>query len=68
MEDAWEKRFARNRRLGQNASEQVADGDTILTHCWAEASLIETLGATLRAGKRVKVVCTETRPYLQGSR
>lgn len=68
MEDAWEKRFARNRRLGQNASELVEDGDTILTHCWAEASLIETLAATLRAGKRVKVVCTETRPYLQGSR
>ncbi len=68
MEDAWENRFARNRRLGQNASELVEDGDTILTHCWAEASLIETLAATLRAGKRVKVVCTETRPYLQGSR
>lgn len=68
MEDAWEKRFARNRRLGQNAAELVEDGDTILTHCWAEASLIETLAATLRAGKRVKVVCTETRPYLQGAR
>ncbi|QCI67501.1 s-methyl-5-thioribose-1-phosphate isomerase [Phreatobacter stygius] len=68
MEEAWEKRYAGNRRLGRNAAELVADGDTILTHCWAEASLIETLAATLRAGKRVKVVCTETRPYLQGSR
>jgi methylthioribose-1-phosphate isomerase len=68
MHAVWERNRGRSRRLGENAATQVEDGATILTHCWAEATIIETLAAVLRAGKRVKVVCTETRPYLQGSR
>jgi methylthioribose-1-phosphate isomerase len=68
MRDAWAERRARSRRLGEFAATLVEEGDTILTHCWAETSLIDTLAAALRLGKRIRVVCTETRPYLQGSR
>lgn len=64
----WEWKHANGRRLGEHAATTVENGDTILTHCWAEATLIETLAAVLRAGKHVEVICTETRPYLQGSR
>jgi methylthioribose-1-phosphate isomerase len=68
MHAVWEQKHAGNRDLGEHAASTVEDGDTILTHCWAEATLIETLAAVLRSGKHVQVVCTETRPYLQGSR
>jgi methylthioribose-1-phosphate isomerase len=68
MQNAWSERRARSHRLGEFAATLVHEGDTILTHCWAETSLIDTLAASLRFGKRIQVVCTETRPYLQGSR
>jgi methylthioribose-1-phosphate isomerase len=68
MRGAWTERRARSKRLGEFAATLIDEGDTILTHCWAETSLIDTLAASLRSGKRIRVVCTETRPYLQGSR
>lgn len=64
----WEESRARSRRVGEHAASLIEDGDTILTHCWGESAIIEPLAAALRAGKRITVICTETRPYLQGSR
>lgn len=68
MREIWNWRWARSRKLGEHAATLVDDGDAILTHCWAETSFIDTLAAALRQGKRLQVICTETRPYLQGSR
>lgn len=68
LETVWNDNRRRGVRLGEHAAMLVRDGDTILTHCWAEATIIETLAAALRAGKKMEVICTETRPYLQGSR
>jgi methylthioribose-1-phosphate isomerase len=68
VRDAWARQASYNRSLGEHAASMVDDGDTILTHCWAESSIIEMLAAAMRAGKKVKVICTETRPYLQGAR
>jgi methylthioribose-1-phosphate isomerase len=59
---------ARSAALGRNAAELLEDGSTVLTHCWADAYLIETVLAAEAAGKRLEFVCTETRPYLQGAR
>jgi methylthioribose-1-phosphate isomerase len=60
--------LARYRALGEHAAALIPDGATVLTHCWAETYLTETVAAVLRAGKRIDAVCTETRPYLQGAR
>ena len=68
MYAVWEISRARSRQLGEHAATLIQDGDTVLTHCWGESAIIEPLAAALRAGKRIKVICTETRPYLQGSR
>ncbi len=68
VRQAWARQRENNERLGENAGELVDDGDTILTHCWGESSLIETLRSVQSTGKTVKVICTETRPYLQGAR
>src|SRR3954468_7442379 len=56
------------RALGEHAAPLIPDGATVLTHCWADAYLTETVAAVLRSGKRIDAVCTETRPYLQGAR
>jgi methylthioribose-1-phosphate isomerase len=63
-----ERHRAGHRRLGEHAATLIPDGATVLTHCWAESYLTETVAAVLRSGKRIDAVCTETRPYLQGAR
>lgn len=68
METEWERQRAGSRRMGINGASCLGDNEAMLTHCWGESGVIEMLAATLRAGKRIKVVCTETRPYLQGAR
>ncbi len=64
----WREHNEEGVRLGEYAAELIADGDTILTHCWGESTIIETVAAALRLGKNFKMICSETRPYLQGSR
>ena len=65
---AGQRYLDRSRRLGEHAAVLVPDGATVLTHCWAESYITETMAAALRSGKRVDAICTETRPYLQGAR
>lgn len=58
----------RSRALGEHTAALLADGQRVLTHCWADLYLTETVAAARRAGKSLTFVCTETRPYLQGAR
>ncbi len=46
----------------------LADGDGILTMCFAETAFLLSLGLAAREGKRLRVFTPETRPYLQGAR
>ncbi|HVN24032.1 MAG TPA: S-methyl-5-thioribose-1-phosphate isomerase [Syntrophorhabdales bacterium] len=64
-----------NRKLGRYGAELIDDGDLILTHCNAGALATGGYGTALgviraahEAGKRIRVIATETRPYLQGAR
>ncbi|PPK66340.1 s-methyl-5-thioribose-1-phosphate isomerase [Actinokineospora auranticolor] len=67
--EAGDARYrADSRALGEHSAALLPDGARVLTHCWADAYLIETVAAVQRAGKDVSFVCTETRPYLQGAR
>ncbi len=65
---AWARQHKFSRDLGENAAKMINDGDSILTHCWGESGIVDALASSLQAGKKVRVFCTETRPYLQGSR
>lgn len=63
------------RRLGELGAAFVPDGATILTHCNAGALATGGYGTALGivraardAGKKVRVLACETRPYLQGAR
>jgi methylthioribose-1-phosphate isomerase len=46
----------------------IADGDGILTMCFAETAFILALALAQQDGKRIQVFAPETRPYLQGAR
>jgi len=46
----------------------MADGDGILTMCFAETAFILALALAKQDGKRLQVFTPETRPYLQGAR
>lgn len=53
---------------GMHGETLLESGDTILTHCFAGAGLLYMLHYAKNNGKDIKVICTETRPYLQGAR
>lgn len=53
---------------GRHAETLLSSGDRILTHCFAGAGLLYMLQYARDNGKDIRVICTETRPYLQGAR
>ena len=64
-----------NRKIGRNGKSLISKGATILTHCNAGSLATGGYGTALgviraahEAGKRVKVIADETRPWLQGLR
>jgi methylthioribose-1-phosphate isomerase len=64
-----------NMAMGLNGAKLLYDGDVVITHCNAGALATSAYGTALgviraakEAGKSVKVIATETRPVMQGSR
>lgn len=63
------------RAMGRHGADLIPDGATVLTHCNAGGLATAGYGTALgviraahEAGKRIKVVADETRPWLQGAR
>jgi ribose 1,5-bisphosphate isomerase len=52
-------------RIGQIGSRTIKDGDTVLTHCNSMAAL-SVIRAAHKAGRRISVIATESRPRYQG--
>ena len=70
-----EEDVATCRALGRQGAEIVPDGARILTHCNAGAlatggygTALGVVRAAVEAGKRVEVISSETRPFMQGAR
>lgn len=70
-----EEDVSMNRAIGRNGAVLIPDGATVLTHCNAGALATGGYGTALgvirgarEAGKSVRVIACETRPYLQGAR
>ena len=53
---------------GRIACELLPDHATILTHCFPDRSYAYMLVEAKRTGKTLRVIASETRPYLQGAR
>ncbi len=64
-----------NKSMGQHGQTLVKNGNVILTHCNAGAlatagfgTALGVIRASVNAGKNVRVLANETRPFLQGAR
>ena len=64
-----------NMRMGKHGAQLLENNDTIMTHCNAGAlatvgygTALGVIRATKESGKKIKVIATETRPVMQGSR
>ncbi len=60
--------YTRANQMGRFGADLVADGDGILTNCFAEAAFLFVIYHALQDGKAIRVFTPETRPYLQGAR
>ena len=56
------------RKTAQYALNLLNDGDTILTHCFPDRSYAYLLMEAKYNNISLNVICSETRPYLQGSK
>jgi len=63
-----ESQYEKSRIIGQNVVDLLPDEPTIITQCFAETTIGFTLLACKERGKKVSLICPETRPYLQGAR
>jgi methylthioribose-1-phosphate isomerase len=70
-----EEDIAACRRIGAYGASLLAGGKTLLTHCNAGAlatagygTALGVVRAAVEAGKAVRVLASETRPFLQGAR
>ncbi|MEX2348240.1 MAG: S-methyl-5-thioribose-1-phosphate isomerase, partial [Nitrosopumilaceae archaeon] len=64
-----------NKKMGRYGAQLFENNDTIMTHCNAGAlatvgygTALGVIRATKENGKQIKVIATETRPVMQGSR
>jgi methylthioribose-1-phosphate isomerase len=64
-----------NKAIGRHGAKVIDDGDTILTHCNAGAlacvdygTALGVIRAAFEEGKKIKVICDETRPFCQGAK
>ncbi len=63
------------RAIGRHGAKLFKSGDCVLTHCNAGALATAGMGTALsviysarRAGKKIEMIASETRPFLQGAR
>jgi methylthioribose-1-phosphate isomerase len=71
----WEEDLAACRAIGAHGAALVPDDAVVLTHCNAGAlatagygTALGVVRAAVAAGKKVRVLADETRPWLQGAR
>ena len=71
----WDEDLAACRAIGAHGAALLPDEGTVLTHCNAGAlatagygTALGVIRAAVAAGKRLRVLCDETRPFLQGAR
>jgi methylthioribose-1-phosphate isomerase len=71
----WDEDLAACRAIGAHGAALLPDEGTVLTHCNAGAlatagfgTALGVIRAAVAGGKRLRVLCDETRPFLQGAR
>jgi methylthioribose-1-phosphate isomerase len=68
VDQTMEARYTEDRKIGTYAASLLPDPAVVLTQCYAETLIGFTLLVSLEQGKKISLICPETRPYLQGAR
>lgn len=63
-----EARYKVSRTIAEYAVDLLPDEVTIITQCFAETLIAFIMLVCKERGKKVSLICPETRPYLQGAR
>lgn len=63
-----ENRYRNSRQIATYAVDLMPDEVSILTQCYAETLIGFVLLVSQEKGKKVSLICPETRPYFQGAR
>lgn len=66
--DSCNERYARIKRMGELLCDIFPDNGTVMTQCYADTILGTMLRACKEKGKKIRLFCPETRPFLQGAR
>lgn len=66
--ESLNRRYGAMQLVGDHLAELIPDGGAILTQCFGETIIGTVMRAARKLGKRFRVFCAETRPYLQGAR
>ena len=71
----YKEDISANEAMGGHGQALIENGQTVLTHCNAGAlatagfgTALGVIRAAVNAGKNIKVIANETRPFLQGAR
>jgi methylthioribose-1-phosphate isomerase len=63
-----EQRYKNIYKMAQYLVDKFPDDGTVMTQCFAETFVGMMLKVSRERGKKIKVICPETRPYFQGAR
>jgi methylthioribose-1-phosphate isomerase len=66
--ESLNRRYSVMQTVGDHLAALIPQNGAILTQCFGETIIGTVMRAALRSGKRFRVFCAETRPYLQGAR
>ena len=66
--ESLNRRYSTMQLVGDALERLIPEGGGVLTQCFGETIIGALIRAAKRTGKRFRVYCAETRPYLQGAR
>ncbi|WP_270302913.1 S-methyl-5-thioribose-1-phosphate isomerase [Baileyella intestinalis] len=66
--ESLNRRYSTMQLVGDNLADLIPDNGKILTQCYGETIIGTVIRAAMNKNKSFKVMCAETRPYLQGAR
>lgn len=66
--ESLENRYRLSRTMADYAVDLIPDKASILTQCYAETLIGFIFLASRERGKKISLICPETRPYLQGAK
>lgn len=66
--ETMNERYGRMQLVGDELLKLIPEGGAILTQCYGETIIGTLIRAAKREGKSFRVICAETRPYMQGAR